>query len=293
MKYALALLALLSAHTQAAPRSSAEVLAQSPAADWRSPEPENLLVMDLTSGTVIIELAPSFAPAHVANLRTLARQHYFDGLKILRVQDNYVTQWGDPAEAEAERRPLGEAKPSLAPEFSRPLTGLPFLKLRDGDVYAPEVGHSGGFPLARDPKLGRAWLTHCYGMVGAGRGDTADSGNASELYVVIGHAPRHLDRNVTLLGRVLRGMEHLSALPRGTGALGFYEKPEQHTPLTRVRLASELPEAERPQLEVLRTESDSFRDFVAARRTRREDWFIEKTGRIELCNVAIPVRVKP
>lgn len=116
------------------------------------------------------------------------------------------------------------------------------------------------------------------------------SGSGSELYVVIGHAPRHLDRNVTLAGRVLRGMERLSTLPRGTGALGFYEKAEQRVPMVSIRVAADLPKAERPQLEVLRTNTTTFAEFVEARRSRREDWFLDPVGRIELCNVPIPVR---
>jgi len=187
----------------------AEIIRTSAPGDWRTPDPENLLYLELDRGRVIIELAPDFAPQHVANLRTLARQRYFDGLAILRVQDNYVVQWGDPDEKNP--RPVGAAKARLPAEFSRPSRGLAFDALPESDVYAPEVG----FPAARDAVQGRAWLAHCYGMVGAGRDDDADSGGGTELYAVIGHAPRHLDRNVTLLGRVLQGMEWLASLPRG------------------------------------------------------------------------------
>src|SRR4029077_19586463 len=99
---------------------------------------------------------------------------------------------------------------------------------------------SGGFPAARDPASGRAWLAHCYGMVGAGRENDADSGGGPELYAVIGHAPRHLDRNVTLLGRVVLGIERLSVLPRGTAAMGFYEKPEERVPIRSLKVAADL-----------------------------------------------------
>jgi peptidylprolyl isomerase len=130
-------------------------------------------------------------------------------------------------------------------------------------------------------------------MVGAGRGDTADSGGGAELYVVIGHAPRHLDKNVTLVGRVLQGIEHLSTLPRGTGPLGFYEKPSQYVPLVAVRIAADLPVAQRSALQVLRTDTPTFAAYLEARRTRREDWFIDKAGHIELCNLPTPVRSAP
>jgi peptidylprolyl isomerase len=243
---------------------------------------------------VVIELAPGFAPRHVANVKALAREHYFDGLAILRAQDNYVVQWGDPdAEKPELARKLQHARKTLPAEFDRALDPkVPFTRLPDGDVYAREVGFCDGFPVARDKRRGKMWLVHGYGMVGAGRDAAADSGGGTELYVVIGQAPRHLDRNVTLLGRVIQGMELLSVLPRGTGAMGFYEKPEQRVPIKAIRVAADLPEAERSALEVMRTDTPTFQAWIEARRNRREEWFQVPAGRIELCNVAIPVRSK-
>jgi len=107
---------------------------------------------------------------------------------------------------------------------------------------------------------------------------------------VIGQAPRHLDRNVTLLGRVVRGMELLSVLPRGTGPLGFYEKPEQRTTIKSIRVAADVPANERTNLEVLRTDTPTFTALVESRRNRRDDWFKVPAGYVELCNVPIPVR---
>jgi cyclophilin family peptidyl-prolyl cis-trans isomerase len=275
------------------PLTTTEVLAQSTPADWRPLDPENTLYLELASGRVVIELAPRYAPRHVANIKLLARENYFDGLAIVRAQDNYVVQWGDPEEAAAKQRPMKKAQRTLPAEFAHALTAdLPFTPLPDGDVYAPEVGLSEGFPAARDTKSGKAWLAHCYGMLGVGRDVGADSGSGAELYVVIGHAPRHLDRNVTLAGRVVQGIERLSTLPRGTGPLGFYEKPEQYVPIKSIRVAADVPPAQRSELEVLRTDTATFAAFVAARRTRLDSWFVEPTGRVELCNVAVPVRVR-
>lgn len=268
------------------PRTMSEILAASTAADWRTLDPQQTLYVELSTGRVIIELAPSFAPNHAANVKALVREKYFDGIPIVRSQDNYVVQWGDPD----GKREVKAAKKTLPPEFERAAKGLAFNKLVDGDVYAPEVGHAEGFPAAGDPKTGRAWLAHCYGMVGAGRDEAIDSGGGIELYVVTGHAPRHLDRNITLLGRVVRGMELLSALPRGTGALGFYEKPEQHVPIRAIRLAADVPEAERTRIELLRTDTPTFAALVESRRNRPDSWFAFKAGRVELCNVPIPTR---
>jgi len=274
-------------------KTMADVLAASKPADWRTLDPDNTLYLDLASGArVVIELAPSFAPLHAGNIRTLARAHYWDGLAILRVQDNFVTQWGDPDGDKPDKaHPLGKASKTIAPEFERAIANdLAFAKLPDGDVYAPEVGFSNGMPAARDPKANTAWLAHCYGMVGAGRDTAPDSGPGTELYVVIGQAPRQLDRNIAVVGRVVQGMESLAALPRGTGALGFYEKPEQYVKIKSVRLASEIPAADRTNLEVLRTDTATFTDLVESRRNRRDDWYKVPAGHIDLCNVPIPVR---
>jgi peptidylprolyl isomerase len=270
----------------------AEILAASKSSDWRPLDPENTLLMELASGQVVIELHPAFAPRHVANLKALVRERYFDGLAVVRVQDNYVAQWGDPeAENLAERRPLKRAERTLAAEFTVPLSAaVPFTRLPDADGYAPDVGFSNGFPAARDPVAGRAWLAHCYAAVGAGRENDADSGGGPELYAVIGHAPRHLDRNVTVFGRVVDGIERLSTLPRGTKAMGFYATPAERAPIRRIRVAADAPAAERPALQVIRTDTDTFAALVESRRNRRDEWFKATAGHIELCNVPLPVR---
>ena len=273
-----------SAERTPAPRTMAEVIAAASSSDWRAPDPANTLYFQLAAGRVVIELAPQFAPLHAANIRTLVREEYFDGLAIVRSQDNFVVQWGDPD----GKRPLKSAKPSIAAEFTVAQTrALPFTVLPDADGYAPEVGFSGGFPAARDPRTGDAWLVHCYAMVGAGRGNEVDSGSGAELYVVTGHAPRQLDRNIALVGRVLQGMELLSVMPRGTGALGFYESPAQRVPIQSVRVAADVPERERANIEVLRTDTATFTALVESRRNRRDDWYKVPAGYIDVCNVPI------
>jgi len=270
----------------------AEVLAASKPGDWRSLDPENTLYMDLAGGRVVIELAPAFAPQHVANVKALAREKYYDGLAIVRVQDNYVVQWADPdAEKPDTARKIQRAHRNLPPEFERPLDlKLPFTRLPDADVYADEVGFSDGFPVARDPRNGKMWLVHRYGMVGAGRDNAPESGGGTELYAVIGHAPRHLDRNVTLIGRVVQGIELLSALPRGPEPMGFYTKASQRVPIKSIRVAADVPEPERTQLEVLRTDTETFKQLIESRRNRREEWYHFSAGKIEIGNVPTPVR---
>lgn len=267
----------------------ADVVKASKASDWRVPDPENTLYMHTAAGRVVIELAPGFALNHVANIRTLVREQYFDGLAVIRSQDNYVVQWGDGDEKNP--RALKTAKAALKAEFTIPMKkDTAFTRLAERDVYAPQVGHSNGFPSARDPKSGLAWLAHCYGMVGVGRDNDADSGSGTSLYAVNGHAPRHLDRNITMVGRVISGMPLLTTLTRGTGAMGFYDKPELMVPIVSVKVAADVPEAERSKLEVMRTDSAAYQAVVEAQRNRGGPWTKYAAGRVELCNVPIPVR---
>jgi peptidylprolyl isomerase len=272
------------------PKSMQEILDATKPSDWRMLDPANTLYLDLASGRVVMELAPGFAPAHVENIRTLAKEGYWNGLSINRSQDNFVVQWGDAAEDEKQKKPLGSAKAKLPAEFERASKGVKFDRLPDKDGWAPQVGFADGFPAARDPQNGKAWLAHCYGAIGAGRDVAADSSNGTELYVVTGQSPRQLDRNITVVGRVVQGMELLSVLPRGTGPLGFYEKPEQRTQIKAIRLASEVPENDRVPLELLRTDTPAFTQLVEARRNRRDEWYKRPAGHIDLCNVPLPVR---
>jgi peptidylprolyl isomerase len=270
------------------PPTTTQVLESAQASDWRRPDPENTLYLELATGRVIIELAPRFAPQHVANIKALTREKFFDGLPIARVQDNFVTQWGDVDKT----RPIEAATRKLPDETAIAWNkALPIVKLPDADGYAPEAGWLDHFPVGVERKpSGQVWMTHCYGTLGVGREDWPDNGSGSELYVVIGQAPRQLDRNIVVAGRALRGMELLASLPRGTGPLGFYEKPEQRTPITRARIAADVPEAERSAIEVLRTDTASFAKYVEARRNRRDTWYIRPAGHTDVCNISIPVR---
>lgn len=278
------------AQPPAKPLSLADILQASAPAEWRDLDPQSTMYMDLPAGRVVIEMAPDYAPANVEAIRKLVRDRYFDGSFVIRSQDNYVVQWARP---EGDERQKAMAKVKVKGEFDRAIDRkLEFTKLAYPDTYAPEVGFSGGFAVARDDKRGRAWLVHCYGTVGVGRDNEADSGNGTELYAVIGQSPRGLDRNITVVGRVVRGIELLSVIPRGPGVMGFYEKASDYVPIRSVRLAADLPESERLNLEVLRTDSATFRTVVETRANRHEEWFKDPVGRVGVCNVPLPVRVK-
>ncbi|MEN8376636.1 MAG: peptidylprolyl isomerase [Gemmatimonadota bacterium] len=272
-----------------ATRTLADVLAASTPDEWRTLDPENTLYMEIDGGRVVIELAPAFAPAHADNIRTLVRGGHFDGGSIIRSQDNYVVQWAVATDS-AGQPSMGEAATALPAEFTAPIGDLPFTPIPDGDIYAPEAGFTHGFPVGRDPDAGTTWLAHCYGVVGVARGTDPNSGSGASLYVVTGHAPRHLDRNLSMVGRVVAGIDVLSPLPRGSGPLGFYQDPQIPVPIRGVRVGTDVPAADRLSLEVLRTDSDSFQGVIEARRHRAEEFFVHAVDRIELCNVRVPTR---
>jgi peptidylprolyl isomerase len=291
MKFASTLLALLAAPAFAAPKPTpplADILAAAPASDWRTIAQDRLLYLQTPRGLVLIEMAPAFAPHHVDNIKRLVAAGFFDHVAIVRAQDNFVVQWGVP---DADPKPsLGSAKAKLAAEFTRPAKGLAFTALPDRDAYAPQTGFSGGFPAARDLKTGRAWLTHCYGSVGVARDNPPDSGNGGELYAAIGPA-RRLDRNLTVVGRVVQGMGFLAVQPRGHGSNGFLN-PADVVPV-RMRLGSDLPAAEQVSLQALRTDSGAFAKAAEGRRNRHDAFYSVAQGGLDVCDLPVPVRPAP
>lgn len=255
--------------------------------DWRDIPADQLLVMTLSGGRqVVIRLAPRYAPVHVANIRTLAKAGWWDAASVYRVHDNYVVQWGDPT----ERKPLPPGVVAQPPaEYDWPVYDAVTAMTRT-DPYSTATGHSAdGWPLATDGKV--AWMPHCYGMVGVSRDMAPSTGSGGDLYVVIGHGPRHLDRNIALVGRVVEGIEHLSSLPRGTeGGLGMYKDAAQHVPFVRGRLASDLPAGERPHFQVRATDNVRFAAWIKARENRQPPFFNLPLGGADICNAMPPVR---
>jgi len=268
-----------------------ETVKNAPASAWRDVDPQNLLIMDLRDGSrIAIELAPQFAPVHVANIRAFARAGWWNNASIYRVQDNYVVQWGN---GDAENPlPPGVVKTPPA-EYDRALAGLEVRPLGYPDSYAPMAGHVDGWPVGYDPSSGKAWLTHCYAHVGVGRELAPDTGTGGELYAVIGHAPRHLDLNIATVGRVIDGFDRMTSIARGTEALGFIKDPARHVPIAGIRLAADIPEGQRPTYQVMRSDSEAFAAYVLGRANRGGDFFQRAAGGVDLCNVNVPVRRKP
>ncbi|KUO52139.1 MAG: peptidylprolyl isomerase [Sphingomonadales bacterium BRH_c3] len=310
----LAALALaIPAHAQeqaATAPSPNEIVAAAAPDEWVRIAPEDLLVMTLAPDAdgnarqVVIQLMPPpFSQGWVHNIRLFARSGWYDGISVNRVQDNYVVQWGDPnydnPEATGAVKPLPEGLKVMGEsDYKTNIIGDDLLKRsRMPDPYAGWTTFIEGWPVGAEIKTVHtrdyeAWPVHCYGMVGVGRNYSPDTGSGAELYTVIGHAPRHLDRNIALVGRVIEGMEHLSSLPRGKGELGFYAdfEKDKRTPILSVRVASDIAQFPQPTFEYLNTESESFARYAAARANRRDAFFIVPAGGADICNIPVPVR---
>ena len=304
-----ALLALCAAAPAPAALAPVEVIAAAPAADWAPIAPSDLMVMDLTPDAkgaarrVVIQLLPApFSQGWIGKIRKLAGAKWWDGTSINRVQDGYVVQWGDPdGEDKAKAKPLPPGlKVVPAEDYATPASS-PGLKSflgqsRGGttvtlppDAYGASGEFRSGWPFGNDHEA--VWPIHCYGTVGVGRDYPPDTGSGAELYAVIGQAPRQLDRNIAVVGRVIEGMEHLSSLPRGTGDIGFYKTAQERTPILAIRIGSEVPHL--PRYEYLSTESKSFAAYADARANRRDSFYIQPAGGVDICNVPVPVRRVP
>ena len=288
----LAVLSLASVALAAAPppppaavRSPGDAVKSAPASDWIEIPADDLLVMDLASGKrVVIQLAPQFAPVHVANIRAMARSGYWAKATIYRVVDNWVTQWG-LGDGPFPTPPGIVARPPE--EYERGAAGLTFVPMGSPDPYSMKAAYADGWPVALQPG-GKANPTYCYGAVGVARDAAPDTGNGSELFAVIGATARRLDRNYALVGRVISGMENLSALPRGTAEMGVYAKDQVPTPIASVRIAADMAATERPRFEYLRTGSPAFADYVQLA-SHRADYGVPSPG-ADLCAVPVPVR---
>ena len=285
----------------AEPVTPGSVIAASKTSEWKAIDPADLLVMDLAPDAkggkrrVIVQLIPPpFSQGWVGNIRTLAKAHWWDGTSVYRVVDNWVAQWGDGEDdpKKAKTLPAGltntDAVPYTAGGVHRVIDALAFGV--EKDAYAPSAFFLGGWPIASDEMRIGAWPIHCYGSVGVARDLSPNTGTGAELYAVIGQAPRQLDRNIAVIGRVIEGIENLSALPRGKGAQGVYDDPALRVPIVSVRLGSEMSAGEQPRFEYLASDSQSFADYVHVKANRNDAFYKVPAGGIDVCNVQVPIR---
>jgi peptidylprolyl isomerase len=275
--------------------------ADAPAESWRDVDPENLVLVDTRYGEIAIELSPEFAPLAAARFRALARAHFYDGESFYRVIDGFVAQGGIGEGTAATKGQPRHAKkqgswPVLKAEFDRTAgDDVVFTPLGSPDLFAPEVGHVNGFPVGRDAKDGKMWIVHCPGTVALARDNGADTAS-TEFYIVIGEAPRRLDRNLTAFGRVISGLQYAQKLNRGdpdvnSGVIGNVKMRDK---IVRVRVAADLPAARRPHFQVMRTESDAFAAAKEKRKNPAPDFYTRTPPPIlDICNMPVPVRRTP
>ncbi len=294
--------------TEAEPVTPASVVAASLPEEWVAIDPADLLVMTLapdedgSAREVVIQLMPApFSQGWVENVRTLAKAHWWDGLSIYRSVDNWVVQWGDGEEEGRDPKPLPEGL-NVVPESEyqvnrcggfhicapHPVQKSPTKHLNNG--YGAQSVIKVGWRLGFDPDGNDAWPVHCYGSVGVARDLSPDTGTGAELYAVIGHAPRQLDRNIAVVGRVIEGMAHLSILSRGTGEYGVYETKAEHTPIVSVRLGNDTGSFPPPTFEYLSTDSESFARYAAVSANRNDAFYKVPAGGIDICNLKVPIR---
>lgn len=260
--------------------TSAEILEATTADDWRALDPENTLYIETERGRIVVALSTGLAKNHVAWVKTLAREGFYDGLSFYRVIDGFVAQGGDPFLSHGERSAIAdEFEDDVGKDFA-------FYRMKDKDGYARQVGFLDSLPVGYDKKHGRAWHLHCTGAIALGREDGRNTAS-TEFYVTL-QPQRYLDRNLSVFGRVVAGMQHLQALRR-------VDPPEDpHDDLgeriVSIKVAADVPEADRSDLEILRSDSPAFDAYIEARRNRSDSFFYYRPDYIDVCQAPIPVR---
>ena len=249
---------------------------------WREVDPERLVFMELHEGLVAIELNPEFAPRTVKQFTRLVQERFYDGLSFYRVIDGFVAQGGDGSD-------LGEFSnaPLIDREFERDWSEeFPWIQAQQNDLFAPLTGFVNGFAVARDPDKGTAWLAHCPGTVAMARNDDPDS-SRTDFYIVIGQAPRYLDRNMNVFGRVVDGMMALQSIKRGESMhSGVIRDETARSRIRSMKLASDIPKEERQSAFVMDTASEGFEDLLKDRRNRKQKFFHNKPPKVlDVCQV--------
>ena len=257
--------------------------------EWRTPEPENLIYLKLETGTVVIELAPFMAPTHVAQFKNLVAEGFYDGLDFYRVIDGFVAQAGD----------LSEQKPSknksyLTAEFSRLISKTSDFKLvQSPDFIAPQTGYLSGFAAGRDLQSKQEWLLHCPGAVGFARNVDANSAN-TEFYIVIGQATRHLDRNMSVIGRVIYGMPTVQALHRANmnNASGVIEDADQRSKIRWAKLVKDINPKNQLNIQIQQQDSEQVKQRLASAKKLDNAFFHFKgNGNLDVCYYQLKTRL--
>ncbi|GAB5455639.1 MAG: peptidylprolyl isomerase [Henriciella sp.] len=263
-------------------------IASALAPDWRDVSPENLILVETVYGDIVLELNADFAPNHANQFRKLVRDDVYNGISFYRVIDAFVAQGGLQDEA------IIEQYPTIENENDRPISEAAFVPLGNADLFAPVVGHIDGFAVGRSETLGSEWLLHCPGALAMARDTDPDSGS-TEFYIVL-DAQRYLDRNLTVFGRVIDGMQYVQKLKRGVRAIenGVIQAPEVGDEIMSMTLAADMDAAIRPAYQIQAMPTQAFEDAKTEKRVREEDFFYRKPPEmLDICGFEVPVRKAP
>lgn len=256
---------------------------------WRTPKSEELVYFQLESGTIVIELAPFMAPKHVSQFKALVAEGFYDGLDFYRVIDGFVAQAGDISEQKPSKN-----KTLLNAEFSRPTPPTSdFMLLQSPDFIAPETGYLHGFAAGRDPQTKQEWLLHCPGAVAFAR-DVGANSASTEFYIVIGQATRHLDRNMSTIGRVIYGMPAVQALNRANinNTSGVIEDVSKRSKIIWAKLAEDISPGNRLKLKVQEQTSEEVAQRLAsAKKLDNEFFHFKGNGNLDVCYYQLKSRL--
>lgn len=272
-----------------------------PVSGWRAVDPENLILVTLETGTVAIELYPQAAPAHAAQIREAVREGFYDGEYFYRVVEGHVAQAGREFEMAVA------AWPTLPFEAEREISEDGFAPQGNLDLYAAEVGHRDGFAVGRDGT--QEWLLNCPGALGMARDNDPASGS-TEIFIPL-QPRRYLDRNYTIFGRVIDGMEYIHRLPRVDPSTEdemnaiFGEDPKlahqisqyrrsklAENQILSARIAADMPVEDRPAYDVMATPSA---DWEALKTSKRDYTGIPALVTLppkvlDVCSLPVPAR---
>ncbi|SEL78456.1 peptidylprolyl isomerase [Colwellia chukchiensis] len=255
--------------------------------EWRTVALENMVLLTLPHGEVVIELAPQFSPKHVQQFSRLIQSGHYDGNKFYRVIDGFVAQAGPEYNSRVDRQvPLLALEGEWATDKD-----WSFTLVQSPDLFAEQTGFKDGFAIAHNVSEQKAWLAHCPGVVAMARGNDADSGS-SHFYITIGQAPRYLDRIMSIFGRVIYGMQHVQALTRTAAIEGDKAvDSQQHTPIVSMKMMSDVAPEKQIHLQVKNTDSALFATKLAERLARKSAFFFKQPPQVlDVCQTPVLTR---